>query len=78
MCSMAACVVTKYNYYLMNYRESMLMNGSCFHTEKESQPWFAVDLKSPYAIRAVDIYNRGDNVGEYTNLLIPLSAQCQL
>ncbi|KAL0961811.1 hypothetical protein UPYG_G00332000 [Umbra pygmaea] len=35
-------------------------SGSCTHTEKENNPWWRVNLKTLYTVRAVSITNRRD------------------
>ncbi|XP_030604707.1 fucolectin-1-like [Archocentrus centrarchus] len=39
---------------------SEFMEGSCTHTNKETNPWWRVDLLQSYIITSVSITNRGD------------------
>ncbi|KAL0961812.1 hypothetical protein UPYG_G00332010 [Umbra pygmaea] len=39
-------------------------SGSCTHTQKETNPWWRVDLRGLYRVRTVSITNRGDCCAE--------------
>lgn len=39
-------------------------NGSCTHTDCETEPWWRVDLGSPRSVSAVMVKNREDCCGE--------------
>jgi len=43
-----------------NYR--MILNG-CARSQRETNPWWAVDLKHPTVVARVDLTNRGDTYG---------------
>ncbi|XP_033958261.1 fucolectin-2-like [Pseudochaenichthys georgianus] len=41
-------------------RGNKFLSGSCSQTDKESNPWWRVDLLEPYVVTSVIISNRGD------------------
>ncbi|WAR05930.1 FUCL6-like protein [Mya arenaria] len=41
-----------------------MFSGTCFHTTKEYQPWWRVDLHHDYIITSVIMYNRLDSFAE--------------
>ncbi|KAI4811411.1 hypothetical protein KUCAC02_014321 [Chaenocephalus aceratus] len=45
-------------------RDNHFFSGSCSHTDKESNPWWRVDLLEPYVVTSVIISNRGDCCSE--------------
>ncbi|KAG5267201.1 hypothetical protein AALO_G00219120 [Alosa alosa] len=48
-------------------RDPNFLHGSCTLTDKETNPWWRVDLLSPYIITSVVITNREDCCPEYLN-----------
>lgn len=44
---------------------AVVSRDTCTQTAAESQPWWAVDLGSPYYIRAVSILSRVDCCSEW-------------
>ncbi|XP_034089828.1 uncharacterized protein LOC117557984 isoform X2 [Gymnodraco acuticeps] len=45
-------------------RNNHFLSGSCSHTDKESNPWWRVDLLEPYVVTSVIISNRRDCCSE--------------
>ncbi|XP_033958271.1 fucolectin-2-like [Pseudochaenichthys georgianus] len=45
-------------------RDNHFLSGSCSQTDKESNPWWRVDLLEPYVVTSVIISNRGDCCSE--------------
>ncbi|KAL0977961.1 hypothetical protein UPYG_G00163900 [Umbra pygmaea] len=41
-------------------KDSHFHSGSCTHTQKQSKPWWRVDLRDVYRVRTVSLTNRGD------------------
>uniref|UniRef100_A0A3P9ADP9 Fucolectin tachylectin-4 pentraxin-1 domain-containing protein n=1 Tax=Esox lucius TaxID=8010 RepID=A0A3P9ADP9_ESOLU len=41
-------------------RTSHYHSGSCTHTQKDTNPWWRVDLRDEYRVRSVSLTNRGD------------------
>ncbi|XP_066275245.1 polycystin-1-like protein 2 [Branchiostoma lanceolatum] len=49
-------------------------SGDCVHTDRETDPWFKVDLGGNYPVGRVRIYSRGQCCGEHLTFPPPLSA----
>ncbi|KAI1885642.1 hypothetical protein AGOR_G00205930 [Albula goreensis] len=48
-------------------REGNYDEGSCSHTEMETNPWWRVDLLGVYRVSSIVITNRGDSLSERIN-----------
>lgn len=48
-------------------RNGMYFDGSCSHTEGETNPWWRVDLLNVYRVSSVTISNRADSLSERIN-----------
>lgn len=48
-------------------RSGALQEGSCAHTEAETNPWWKVDLLETYRVTSVKITNREDCCAERIN-----------
>ncbi|XP_007569935.1 fucolectin-1-like [Poecilia formosa] len=48
-------------------RNSAFQDGSCSHTERQSNPWWRVDLLDSYVVTQVIVTNRGDCCEERIN-----------
>ncbi|KAI1885644.1 hypothetical protein AGOR_G00205950 [Albula goreensis] len=48
-------------------REGNYGEGSCSHTEMETNPWWRVDLLGVYRVSSIVITNRGDSLSERIN-----------
>jgi len=50
--------------------------NSCAHTQRETNPWWAVDLEVPTLIVRVDLTNRGDAYGSLVYFTVFLCCAC--
>uniref|UniRef100_A0A8C9VPM8 Fucolectin tachylectin-4 pentraxin-1 domain-containing protein n=1 Tax=Scleropages formosus TaxID=113540 RepID=A0A8C9VPM8_SCLFO len=48
-------------------RNAKFSDHSCTHTERDSKPWWKVDLHNVYAVTSVTITNRGDCCAQRIN-----------
>lgn len=48
-------------------RNGAYFDGSCSHTDGETNPWWRVDLLNVYRVSSVVITNRGDDLSERIN-----------